>query len=161
MAQVLERLQLSGDRPVVLVPVPSSLGGWIARGVQPTLALAHATAHTWNGTHLGVANGSSRTESSSGQVFPRVIVGQGLRRAGGLSLLGQLFSRPHRRKRRSRSTRLAQPSRFVAKRWLKGHRVVLIDDVLTTGSTLEQAAVVVRGAGAHLVGCVVFAAKPL
>jgi len=161
MAQVLERLNFSSDRLVVLVPVPSSLGGWVARGVQPTLALAQATAYAWNGTHQGVANGSSRTESSSGQVFPRVIVGQGLRRGGGLSLFGQFFSRPHRRKRRSRSTRLGKPSRFVAKRWLRGHRVVLIDDVLTTGSTLEQAASAVRRAGGQLVGCVVFAAKPL
>lgn len=161
MAQLLERLQLPADRPVLLVPVPSSVGGWIARGVQPTVELAHATAHAWNAAHQGVTSRTSRPEGSPGRPLPGVVVQQGLRRGGGLSLLGQLFARPHRRKRRSRSTRLAKPSRFVGKHWLRGHRVVLIDDVLTTGSTLEQAAAAVRLAGGQLVGCVVFAAKPL
>jgi competence protein ComFC len=42
---------------------------------------------------------------------------------------------------------------------LEGKNVLLIDDVLTTGATLEEAARTLKKAGAHQVAAVVFAHK--
>ena len=167
MAGLLERLALPAKQVVLLVPVPSSLGGWIARGTKPTLALAEATLRA-------VLTTPSTTPSTTPQysmaqsALPRgrlahfgggFAVRQGLRRARGGVPLGQWLSPPHRRRRRTRSARLAQPSRFVARSWLRGHPVILIDDVLTTGVTLEHAAAAVQRAGGVVVGALVLSAR--
>lgn len=156
MAGLLARFPMPTGRPTLLVPVPSSWGGWIARGIEPTVALAVATARAWNSSPTLSLGQNSRPQPAGVLVLQR-----GLRHLGGFSLLAQLFSPPHRRKRRSRGVRLAKPSRFVATHRLRGHRVILIDDVLTTGTTLEHAAAAVHRAGGQLVGCAVFAARPL
>lgn len=44
---------------------------------------------------------------------------------------------------------------------VKGKNILLIDDVITTGATLETCAGVLRAAGAKHVSAVVFARKPL
>lgn len=159
MAALMDRFAVPADRPVLLVPVPSSWGGWIARGVRPTVALAEATARAWNASSRHPSARISPRQQLPEPPPGRLVVRPGLRHVGGLSLLGQLFSPPHRRKRRTRSARLATPSRFVAKAWLRGHPVILVDDVLTTGTTLEHAAAAVQRAGGLLVGCAVFAAR--
>ncbi len=59
-----------------------------------------------------------------------------------------------------RAQRLAQLSQaFRANLPLDGARVLLVDDVLTTGATLSQAARILRQAGAKTVDAVVFAQK--
>jgi predicted amidophosphoribosyltransferase len=42
---------------------------------------------------------------------------------------------------------------------MQGKDILLVDDIMTTGSTLEAAAKVLRGAGAKSVSAVVFAQK--
>jgi predicted amidophosphoribosyltransferase len=59
---------------------------------------------------------------------------------------------------RSRAERLAGPS-FTA-RGRTGRRVLVVDDVVTTGATLRNAASVLRRAGASQVRCIAAAATP-
>jgi len=61
--------------------------------------------------------------------------------------------------RLQRSKQLEDAFRTVHSNALRGRHVVLIDDVLTTGSTLEHAARAVRRAGAAYVEALVFAQK--
>ncbi len=63
-------------------------------------------------------------------------------------------------KNRSRRERLSTPPTFVAGPELAGKRVVLIDDVLTTGITAEYAARAITQQGGVVVGAVVVAATP-
>jgi ComF family protein len=49
---------------------------------------------------------------------------------------------------------------FRLRRPVAGHRILLIDDVVTTGATLREAARVLRDAGADVVGAVVVASTP-
>lgn len=60
----------------------------------------------------------------------------------------------------SRAQRLAQLNRafrVVNKKDLAGQRVILVDDVMTTGATLEVAARLLKAAGAKSVDAAVFA----
>ncbi len=68
---------------------------------------------------------------------------------------------PRVQKRLSRRQRLRAPSQvFVCRRPLAGARIVLVDDVMTTGATLHGAAQVLRQAGAASVWGVVAARTP-
>lgn len=127
-------------RPLLVVPVPGSWSGWFRRGVEPTTQLARQIV-----TLLPAPTAQ------------RVQVVKRLGRRG--IPLGDLRGRTAaRRKQRGRQERLARPPKFRA--WgVAGREVVLIDDVVTTGATLEQAARALQDGGARLVGVVVCAAR--
>jgi len=72
-----------------------------------------------------------------------------------LARLGQTHQ--HGLTRRERLTQLSAAFRVTKPQAVKGRHVVLVDDVVTTGSTLEAAAAVIRAAGAARVDAVVFA----
>jgi predicted amidophosphoribosyltransferase len=60
---------------------------------------------------------------------------------------------------RAQRTRLPRGS-FSACRGLRGHRVLLVDDVCTTGTTFRRAAETLAGAGADAVFCAAMAHAP-
>lgn len=80
--------------------------------------------------------------------------GAGLEHATALARLGQ-----HRQVGSDRSTRLmgVADSFRVNERLLEGCPVLLVDDVLTTGATIEAAARMLKQAGAKSVNAVIFA----
>lgn len=60
----------------------------------------------------------------------------------------------------TREQRLAEPPRFAVARTTLWRPVILVDDVVTTGISLEYAARALESAGVPIVGCVVLAATP-
>ncbi len=80
---------------------------------------------------------------------------------GSRTSVGLAQTRGETQRGRGREARLALRRRFV---WrgahLNGGRVVLIDDVVTTGATLEECAHAVRGAEGVVIGAVVIATVP-
>jgi len=137
-AEAWRRVDTGGH--LVIVPVPGSWSGWFRRGVEPTRQLAH---------HL--------LRLLPTEVATRVQISRRLRR-GAIWSQGLIGAPSWRRKQRGRNERLARPPRFRA-RGMAACEVVLIDDVVTTGATLEQAAKVLQQAGARVVGVVVCASR--
>ncbi len=126
-----------GTLPTVVVPMPSSRAAVRRRGDDPVRDLARAA------TRL----------AADGPVRPRASVAPALRPVRRLADQSRLD-------RRQRARNLAG-AYAVAPRWagaLAGSRVVLVDDVVTTGSTLAEAARAVRAAGGHVVGAATLAA---
>jgi len=117
----------------MVVCVPHSTSGWIKRGRNPTRDLvkrAGWAAALAPARALRAPRHASRISAVSTQ------------------------------KNRSRRERLASPPTFVGGEQLAGRRVVLIDDVLTTGTSLESAARAISRSGGVVVGAVVVAATP-
>ena len=120
---------------VLLVPVPSTGRAVRSRGYDHALALArHAAADL---RREGVAAGAAAVLALSG---------------GGQVGLGGTARRANRRgSMRVRHGRLPAP--LVA----DGCRVVVVDDIATTGASVAEAARVLRDAGAEVVGAAVVA----
>ena len=117
----------------IVVCVPHSRSGWVKRGRNPTRDLVKRAG--WAGA-LAPA-GSLR--------FPAHVPG--------------VFE-PSNQKTRSRRERLTTLQSFVGGRDMTGHRVLLVDDVLTTGISLEHAARAIEARGGIIVGAAVVAATP-
>ena len=133
LAPVLERALAASDSPVWLVPVPSSLRGKIRRGMQPTLELARELQRM--NSRLTVAHIlRHRITATLRTVQPR--------------------------KSLSRQARLGVAPGFTVVVPCAGAHVVLLDDVLTTGVTLESAAQALIDHGAVVEAAVVLASTP-
>jgi predicted amidophosphoribosyltransferase len=118
---------------VVVVCVPHSRSGWVRRGRHPTRDLVRRA-------------GWARSLAPAGALrFP-------VPRPQKVSTSNQ--------KNRTRRERLSTPPTFVGGVELTGRRVLLIDDVLTTGISLEYAARAIESVGGVVVGGVVVAATP-
>ncbi len=115
-----------------VVPVPSSWRGALRRGVEPTHLLARA---------IEKRRPSWRVEGL-------------LRRS--LSARAVLSPQSKGLNRRDRLTRDV-PLRLL--RRVEGEACVLLDDVITTGSTMESCARMIRNAGGMVVGAVALAGR--
>lgn len=115
-----------------VVPVPSSWQGALRRGVEPTHLLARAIE----------------------KLRPSWRVERILRRPFSARAL---LSPPS--KGLTRRDRLARKVPVMLARALEGQRFVLLDDVITTGSTMESCARLVRQAGGEVVGAVALAGR--
>jgi ComF family protein len=110
----------------LLVPAPSSKANYRKRGYQPAKILAKSLSQV-SGSQLRVHAGLS---------FTRVVADQ-----SGLTV-------EERRENLSDS--------MVARSVLAGQRVLLVDDIVTTGATLTEAARAVTKAGGEVLGFLTF-----
>ncbi|WP_045729760.1 ComF family protein [Pseudarthrobacter chlorophenolicus] len=127
----------TGDRqPFVLVPVPTSSAAYLARGFSPVhLLLAEAVRQLPGAVMRDVLG-----KANPGGILP----------AGGQKGLG--------RGDRARRVRGSMTVRRRARGTVAGSRCIIVDDVLTTGSTLSEAARALHRDGARVAGAVVLAA---
>lgn len=130
------RAAAEGSGEICLVPVPTSTKAYLNRGFSPV--------------HLLLAGAS--------QQLAGLPVADVLAKAGGsvLQLPGgqKGLGRGARAQRVRGSMRVSRRGRAR----VAGRRCVIIDDVLTTGSTLAEAARALHAAGAQVTGAVVLAA---
>lgn len=123
----------SGDASTIVTWIPSSRSGWRTRGYDQGRVLACAVAQGMRRAHPGQSGARVRP----GRLLRRVDRGQ---QTG-----------------RSRAERLVGPTL----RWLGTEtidRLIIVDDVVTTGSSLQAAVSLARANGARQVDAVALAA---
>ena len=123
--------------PVLVVPAPSRAAAVRARGDDPTLRLA------------GVAVRSLRTCGAPVTLAPVLRVAGQVRDQAGLGV-------------DARAANLAGAVRVAGRAWadVRARKVVLVDDVVTTGATLAECGRALGSAGAEVVAAAVVAATP-
>lgn len=130
------RAATEGAGEICLVPVPTSTKAYLNRGFSPVHLLLGGAAQQLGG--LAVADVLAKAGGSVLQL------------PGGQKGLGR-GARAQRVRGSMRVTRRGHAR-------VAGLRCVIIDDVLTTGATLAEAARVLHAAGAQVAGAVVLAA---
>lgn len=134
----------SSETAVWLVPVPSTGSGWRRRGYDPVALLLRILVREGRlpaGTVVAPILGI------------RATITWRHRHQKGLSR-----SARRRNVRNTMKIKTRCPSSFLLPAKPAGQRAVLIDDVLTTGSTLREAAQTLGKSGLHVVAAVVLAA---
>ncbi len=119
--------------PLLLVPVPSSRASVRRRGEDPTLRLARVAART--AVRLG----------TPARCLPVLAHRRRVADQAGLSAAERLAN---------------LRGALTARRILRHARLIVVDDVLTTGATLAEAARALRAAGAEVSAAAVVAATP-
>lgn len=131
LAEVARRAEEPGAAPIAVLGVPPSRAGLRARGYDPVELLVRAAG--------GVV------------ARPRLSI-----------LRSGLIDRGGTQKSRSRDDRLrSRVGTLRCPAFWTGRRVVVVDDVATTGATLAEAVRAARAAGADVVGACALAATPL
>jgi predicted amidophosphoribosyltransferase len=121
--------------PVLVVPVPSTRAAVRRRGHDPTLRITTAAIAALRARGLAVRRVAALAHTR------RVADQAGLAMAG-------------------RAANLAGALHVTRPAEVAGRRVILVDDVITTGSTLAEAARALRAAGAEVPAAAVIAATP-
>lgn len=119
--------------PVLVVPVPSSRASIRQRGHDPMWRLAEAATHELR--RGGMAAHCVRALTHRRPVTDQAGLGTAARQA---NLAGAL----------------------TATRPLNGQRIILVDDIITTGATLAEAARALQAVGAQIPATAVIAATP-
>ncbi|HKU34640.1 MAG TPA: phosphoribosyltransferase family protein [Paenarthrobacter sp.] len=133
------RAAARGGSGVLLVPVPTGTAAYVNRGFSPVHLLLKEAARQLPG--LDVADVLAK-KPGAGRQFPG--------RMGGQKGLGR-----GARAQRVRGSMLVPPGN---RQKVRGRPCIIIDDVLTTGATLGEAARALHAAGAQVRGAVVLAA---
>ncbi|MBB1260540.1 ComF family protein [Streptomyces alkaliterrae] len=134
LADCVPRARVGGAGPV-LVPVPSARRAVAARGHDPTLRLARAAAV------------ELRRRGVPATAVPALVQVRRIVDQGGLS--------GHERLRNVAGALGIRPT---GERLLRGRPVVLVDDLMTSGASLAEAARALRAGGAEVAGAAVVAA---
>ncbi len=131
---------VAGVDGVCLVPVPSSTGAYIKRGFSPV--------------HLMLA------ELQQGTAIAGTPVVDVIRKSRRRAALEQLPGGQKGLGRGARASRVRGSMKVPGRRRARvaGRRCIIVDDVLTTGATLAEAARALHLSGAVVVGAVVLAA---
>jgi predicted amidophosphoribosyltransferase len=137
----------------LIVPVPTATTRARQRGYDQARLLArelarsvrrpYADSYAYTDRSVYIADGAHIAYSPS-PIYADVLARQGQAHQVGAA-------------REQRHQQLAGAFRVTKPRRIAGARILLIDDVVTTGATLEAAAVTLRAAGAHHVEALVFA----
>lgn len=134
---------VGGGQLLCLVPVPTSSGAFRKRGFSPVhLLLARLSRRDFPGLPVVDALRKARR--------PLLAAGPGALRGGQKGLARGDRAQRVRGSMRARAGPCAPD--------LRGHPCIIVDDVLTTGATLAEAARALREAGAVVRGAVVLAA---
>ena len=140
-----------------LVPVPSSNSAFRRRGFSPVHVLL---SNLRAGRALGgfvVVDALRKSSGFSVMKKPPTdsVLGLLAARSGGLADGGQ---KGLGRGARARRVRGSMRPRLTRRHMIQGRQCIIVDDVLTTGATLAEAARTVKAAGGVVVGAVVLAA---
>ena len=138
LAVLLEAVRRAAPAPVTIVPMPSSPAAVRRRGDDPVLDLVRSAARAW-----------SPDPRADGCVAVRPLL-RTTRRLADQSRLD------HRQ--RAANLAGAYEVRPRSRAAVAGCQVVLVDDVMTTGATLAEAARALEDAGGIVVGAAVLAA---
>lgn len=124
----------NGSDAELLIPVPGSRSGTARRGFGPVALVARRAGLVLTPALRTVGTGPEQKSLTLEQ-----------RRAAGA---GQLH------------TPKSGSERWQVRALVRGRRVVLVDDVVTSGATLRAAVRALHAAGAKVVGCAAIAATP-
>lgn len=153
----------TGGRPgYVLVPVPSSGSAFVRRGFSPVhlLLFWSRRRRLHPGCRAFDALAKRWVKPDAGQAW-RSVLGMVRRAAGELTGLQPPGSGGQKGLGRGDRAGRVRGSMRVRRRWarkIRGTRCILVDDVLTTGATLAEAARALNDAGGVVCGAVVLAA---
>ncbi|MGN7249539.1 ComF family protein [Arthrobacter sp. SAFR-014] len=136
----------AGTDAMVLVPVPSSGSAYRKRGFSPVHLLLAGVRRSFDGRRPECTDALRKVRNPGTGIG---LAGNGL--SGGQKGLG----RGDRSRKVRGSMRTARGSRG---RSLRGRQCIIVDDVLTTGATLAEAARAIHEAGGVVRGAVVLAA---